>query len=115
MLTLSESAWKETFHYWLPLPINEKHSKAALPLIKSMLTAIVKNINFTPKVRLTQKEQKQGPDLAEIIEFEKRMQSLRDQFDPLSVLDVLPRLMNHMVVALMKEEGTQVCNSIVIV
>ena len=101
---LRESAWQEKVHYWLPIPIHERHAKQAMPLVKSILVALVKNISFEPKTRIGEKEKKKGPNMIELLEFEKRMDTLRSHFQPLMVLDVLPRLMNHMVVALMKED-----------
>ena len=41
-------------------------------------------------------------------EFEDFFSSLRPQFNPFMILDVIPRLMNHMVVSLMNTHGSSV-------
>eukprot|EP01119_Soliformovum_irregulare_P010323 TRINITY_DN2538_c1_g1_i2.p1 TRINITY_DN2538_c1_g1~~TRINITY_DN2538_c1_g1_i2.p1 ORF type:complete len:1193 (-),score=425.36 TRINITY_DN2538_c1_g1_i2:218-3796(-) len=106
-----KSAWREPFDYWLPLPISARHSKFAMPLVKAMLTAISKNVDFTPKDRKSHLEQTEGPTVDELAIFYQRMNLLENQFQPEMVLQIIPKLMNHMIVAIMKESGADQAGS----
>ncbi len=102
---LRRSAYGENFNYWLPLPLTTAHARYSLPLAKSMLVAIHRNISFVPKDRVSKLEREYGPTAKELFEFDEKMDQLAKQFNPLIVLDIIPKLMNHMVVALMKQDS----------
>eukprot|EP00243_Klebsormidium_subtile_P008185 TRINITY_DN3804_c0_g2_i1.p1 TRINITY_DN3804_c0_g2~~TRINITY_DN3804_c0_g2_i1.p1 ORF type:complete len:778 (-),score=152.34 TRINITY_DN3804_c0_g2_i1:258-2591(-) len=76
--------WNEKLKWWLPLILDDQHCARALPLLKGTIAALAAN----PR----------RPSLP-------RAEILRQNFSPLDILKVLPRLMNGMVVSFMKQES----------
>ena len=70
--------WAERFDAWLPLVLDDKHARSALPLLETRLSLLA-----SPSMR-----------------------PAGGGFNPLSALEVLPRVMNVMVVSLMTAAAT---------
>lgn len=106
------SAWNQPFHYWLPLLLGPAHARTAIPLLRTTLVAMIQNVTFDATQQFEQRQydpygrniRKKGLSRSELDSKNKQIKDLDAQFDPLCVLKVFPKLMNNMVVALMKED-----------
>ena len=76
---LRHSVWRESIDLWLPVMLNTHHSKRAIPLLKSIVFGAATNMQLTSSTSMTRYVD--------------------------SVLKILPKLMNTMVVELMQSSN----------
>lgn len=105
------SVWKEKFEYWIPgnslrssnnfviVLLDYRHSLKAIPLLQTTVTALVNNESFEGQKESSYERydkygrlKKYKVSAKEVTQKKEKIKRLEEEFDPLMMLQVFPKL-----------------------